>query len=167
LQQVPLKSSAKENMKDRKEYYKQWRKEHPQRVKELNIEKNRVHNERYKKDPEYASHWKRLVALQRYKMTPEKYDAKLKEQEGKCAICGSFPKENTNFHVDHNHVCCDSYHSCGKCNRGLLCAGCNMRLGILELILRDAWVFPMLGRDQSWVAKALRYILKYEQVSPS
>jgi len=33
---------------------------------------------------------------------------------------------------DHDHVCCSGKKSCGKCLRGLLCHGCNTKLGALE-----------------------------------
>jgi hypothetical protein len=115
--------------------------------------------------PEYG---RKKQLERRHKITPEQYDAKLAEQGGHCALClAKQGDDKRRMAVDHNHACCDSEITCGKCNRGILCADCNRMLGTLELILRDAWVFPMLGRDQSWVAKALRYIQKYEQVSPS
>lgn len=41
--------------------------------------------------------------------------------DGLCWACKIGPAE----HVDHNHDCCDSQKSCGKCVRGVLCKNCN------------------------------------------
>lgn len=61
-----------------------------------------------------------------YNLTPEQYQALLDSQGGKCAICrGGSTKR---LAVDHDHKCCKSEFSCGKCVRGLLCMNCNGRL---------------------------------------
>lgn len=57
-------------------------------------------------------------------ITLNEYQLKLKEQNGKCAICGridSADKITKYFHVDHDHAT-------GKI-RGLLCSNCNLGLG--------------------------------------
>lgn len=66
---------------------------------------------------------RRVNMKKNYGITLEDYDAKLAEQDGLCAICGtSDPKGKYNiFHVDHCH-------STGAV-RGLLCADCNLGLG--------------------------------------
>jgi hypothetical protein len=67
-----------------------------------------------------------------YRMTVARYEEILAEQGGRCAICrGEYPRDvrAKRFHVDHDHACCPSSKSCGKCIRGLLCAGCNTALG--------------------------------------
>lgn len=46
-----------------------------------------------------------------------------------CAICGTTDSGTKDFHIDHNHACCDKPTSCGKCVRGLLCGNCNRGLG--------------------------------------
>ena len=58
----------------------------------------------------------------KYDITPQKWYDMLKQQEGKCAICGELPKINhRRFHVDHDH-------KTGKI-RGLLCGPCNWLVG--------------------------------------
>lgn len=66
-----------------------------------------------------------------YRLRPADYDALLAAQGGCCAICGTTePGGRGAWHVDHDHNCCPtSAKSCGKCVRGLLCAGCNGLLG--------------------------------------
>jgi hypothetical protein len=63
------------------------------------------------------------------------YESKLKEQGGKCAICGSKKSRSgisDKFFVDHDHNCCGD--GCKNCIRGLLCSWCNFRLGYSELM---------------------------------
>ena len=77
-----------------------------------------------------------LVARKRrltsYNMTLEDYNNLLETQAGVCAVCGEPPRDGVDFNVDHDHRCCPAGQSCGKCVRGLLCHGCNMRLGQIE-----------------------------------
>lgn len=56
-------------------------------------------------------------------MTVAEYNAMVRAQFGKCAICGSPPKEGYKLFVDHCH-------ETGKI-RGLLCNSCNMAIGKL------------------------------------
>jgi hypothetical protein len=65
--------------------------------------------------------------LKKYGLTKEACDILLRMQEGKCACCDE--PLNGKFTVDHNHACCDSVQTCGKCIRGLLCMNCNAGLG--------------------------------------
>jgi len=57
-----------------------------------------------------------------YDITESDWHRMLKEQDGKCLICGS--KEDEKLHVDHCH-------ETGKV-RGLLCKTCNVCLGLLD-----------------------------------
>ena len=63
----------------------------------------------------------------KYNLTEQDYNDMLKLQSYRCGICRKFNKGGnvhgklSHFHVDHDHVT-------GKI-RGLLCTGCNIRLG--------------------------------------
>ncbi|MFF5293068.1 endonuclease domain-containing protein [Paractinoplanes globisporus] len=106
--------------------------------------------------------------LVRHRMTGEAYSALLRAQDGVCAICGrglsrSFGADDTArsgpapLFIDHDHVCCRRG-SCGRCNRGLLCSGCNGDLGAFE-----AKGLEHIGRirNERWVAAALAYLRAY------
>ena len=76
--------------------------------------------------------WKR--SLKRlYNISSEEYFQILESQNGGCAFCGLIPEDGTKrLAVDHDHSCCPTNKSCGMCVRGLLCAGCNTKLGWYE-----------------------------------
>lgn len=77
----------------------------------------------------------------RYKMTEEEYAALLQKQNGVCAICKRPPLPESLFVVDHDHGCCSSTETCGKCVRGLIHQRCNNALGIFldnSIICRNA-----------------------------
>lgn len=65
-----------------------------------------------------------------YRLRPEQFEQMLRQQQGRCGICAK-EFEGTP-QVDHDHSCCATTKSCGKCVRGLLCGPCNIRLGWLE-----------------------------------
>ena len=62
-----------------------------------------------------------------HKITQDWFDAKLVEQDNKCAICLKEFTETPN--IDHDHQCCPKLRSCEKCRRDLLCEDCNLGLG--------------------------------------
>ena len=81
--------------------------------------------------------------LKRFGLTPELYDAILKKQGGKCALCGGDETVMNNgvpkrLSVDHDHE--------RNVVRGLLCMACNTGLHRLE----------KLGAP--WATRALAYI---------
>ena len=65
--------------------------------------------------------------LSQHGVTQEWLDAKMKEQDNRCALCNQSFTETP--HIDHSHACCRSRKNCGKCQRGLLCKDCNLGLG--------------------------------------
>jgi len=59
-------------------------------------------------------------------------EIKLKElQDNKCAICETELVEGRTA-LDHDHSCCTSQRTCGKCTRGFLCTSCNVGLGMFK-----------------------------------
>jgi hypothetical protein len=63
-----------------------------------------------------------------YKMEPEQYQALLTQQGSCCRGCG---RRDVKLHIDHDHTCCPTIPTCGKCNRGLLCDRCNRCIGFV------------------------------------
>lgn len=80
-----------------------------------------------------------------YNITLQEYNNILKSQEYKCAICSINHSERTQFHVDHDHSCCEGKRSCGDCIRGLLCPQCNVGIG-------------QFGDNPALLAKAADYL---------
>ena len=72
-----------------------------------------------------------------YGITYDQYDALVRKQRGLCAVCKQPPRNKYGLCVDHCHK---KGHV-----RGLLCAGCNTALGVLE-------------RDKKWMTAALKYL---------
>lgn len=69
-----------------------------------------------------------------YKITLDEQNAQRKKQGNACAICGRDFAKFTPFQ-DHWHGCCPRRlkEFCGKCNRSLLCFGCNKYVvGVIE-----------------------------------
>lgn len=87
--------------------------------------------------------------LKRKGITLEEYQRLHDAQHGVCAICKEFPK-GMRLAVDHSHDCCIGQTTCGKCNRGLLCATCNTLLHRLE-------------KTPGWLEKALQYLQQYKR----
>ena len=66
-----------------------------------------------------------------YHISVEKYDSLLAQHNYTCPICTkTFLKKG--FVVDHDHSCCPGIRSCGKCVRGIVCRGCNVKLGAID-----------------------------------
>ena len=78
--------------------------------------------------------------MERYGLTPEDYDAMLRAQDGKCAICG---REDSG-RSDKRSLCVDHDHDTGAV-RGLLCDPCNNGLG-------------RFNDDPSLLMAAIRYL---------
>jgi len=123
---------------------------------ERNLYHKRWRDVKAEQDPFY-SHKKALREL--YKTTKEWYDAKLSEQDGHCALCSAVITGGKRLHVDHDHACCPGKRACGKCNRGLLCGGCNIRLGFLQAFLKETT--SVVPKWDTWLEKAILYLTRY------
>jgi hypothetical protein len=86
--------------------------------------------------PGYRQQRSEYQRLYRYSLTGEQYEDMLASQNNACGICLVEFKDTP--HIDHDHACCPGKKSCGACVRGLLCTGCNTRLGWLEKYRREA-----------------------------
>lgn len=82
------------------------------------------------KNPHCSKDW---LLKSSYNIGYTDYLKLLDMQGGICPICETpfiEGKINNQYgHVDHDHSCCASKKSCGKCIRGILCAHCNKGLG--------------------------------------
>lgn len=65
----------------------------------------------------------------RFCLSVEQYEAMVKNQKNKCAVCDKPPKLEQKLYIDHDHTCCSGEKSCGRCIRQLLCQRCNTALG--------------------------------------
>lgn len=85
----------------------------------------------------------------RYSLSVRQYRTLLRWGDFSCHLCGvNFNQVDEIPQIDHDHSCCDSAKSCGKCVRGLLCRLCNMRLGVVEAM------FNQRGIGRSDIGKA-------------
>lgn len=97
---------------------------------------NRKNNNRlalaaYHKNKEKCNRQRRKRRLMhRYRLTLEEFDGLVKNQNGRCAVCGELFPSNRHPSIDHDHKCCEGETSCGKCIREILCTRCNSMLGL-------------------------------------
>lgn len=110
----------------------QARKNHYQRMsdpeaREQKNKKNRENMREQMKDPQVREHKNERQRESEKRVLPGTIQRLLREQDGKCAICGCTEEEcriqtrdGRRFHLDHCH-------ETGKA-RGLLCHNCNVKL---------------------------------------
>lgn len=132
-----------------------FRKENPEEAKQ------RAHYSWHSKTKEERSAISTERRLKgRFKRSTEWYAETLAIQGVHCALCSAVPSTRR-FHVDHDHACCPcvgTRYTCGKCVRGILCDGCNTRLGYLENVLKEGTIVP---NPNTWTEKALQYLDQY------
>lgn len=59
--------------------------------------------------------------------------ARFDAQGNRCAICGSdHPGSSKGWATDHDNSCCKGTPGCGQCLRSILCAQCNVGLGMFQ-----------------------------------
>lgn len=111
--------------------------------REKNLEKLKTYDRERNQSPERKLAMKEAGLKKRWKLTLEQYYKMWADQDNKCAICS---KELTDgklgAHVDHDHKCCDSKSSCGKCIRGILCMDCN---NLIERAKEDELILIAAG----------------------
>lgn len=83
-----------------------------------------------KENPEMFKKRQRRYLLASHGLTEDKYEKIMAKQQNGCAICKEKFETQKRTHIDHDHSCCPETYSCGDCIRGILCAGCNMMLGM-------------------------------------
>ncbi len=82
-------------------------------------------------------------------LTLEGYHEWLAAQGDVCGVCGTMDPGGRSgewFQIDHDHDCCKTQNSCGKCFRGILCNRCNTWVipvyeGKREGSIDELWVF--------------------------
>lgn len=114
-----------------------------------NPEKRKALNRQWRLKPGNADRHRLMTRnghLRReWDLTPEQYEAMLRAQNGRCAMCGAFPKRYR-LAIDHDH-------RTGQV-RGLLCIRCNWWLGGFEgERLRQAQEY--LAKHASSLARSL------------
>lgn len=73
--------------------------------------------------------WRDTHLWYRYKLTPDDV-VRIVTEQGGCNICGGAePSGRHGWCVDHDHACCATYPTCGRCIRQVLCHRCNVQLG--------------------------------------
>lgn len=83
-------------------------------------EVNRVASRRYRAaNPEKR---RDTILRNQYQMSLEEFRTRIERQQGRCVSCGGVPRR---WYVDHDHKCCPTRPTCGRCTRGLVCNGCN------------------------------------------
>jgi hypothetical protein len=87
--------------------------------------------QKHQKDkPEMFKKRLKRYNISKHGISESKYFAILKAQNESCAICQKHQSLfKRGLYIDHDHSCCPSPNSCGKCVRGLLCASCNFLIG--------------------------------------
>jgi hypothetical protein len=110
--------------------------------------------ERYQTDPKFkkrACEQARTYRLGCFGLTRTEYETLLKQQCGRCGICGKRPSRTSSLHVDHNHS--------NNTLRGLLCSMCNQGLGLFQddpKNLRKALKYLSRQRGKQDIRKIIR-----------
>ena len=112
--------------------------------------RKKISREQYDKHETPERTRKRMLWFH-YRITLEEYDALLKKQDGKCALCLR-PRRKRPLAVDHDHSCCKGNRICGRCVRGLICTPCNRAVGSIEF-----W--------PGWLERYLEYRKTYNPVA--
>lgn len=112
-----LSKKDKENLEENRIKYREDKKKRTSeyRKRQLHLMKN------YQKTDEYKLIQRDRMLKHKYGISLEEYDNMVKDQNGKCYICG----------IDYKSLCVDHDHKTGKV-RKLLCDPCNITLGTVK-----------------------------------
>jgi Recombination endonuclease VII len=124
------------------ERYKDWEEFAPSSAKQPHGRQSACRDCRSEKYP--TRHRKgehRPWKLAKFGLTPEDYSWLLELQAEACALCLR-PETRSDYRcgdvwslsVDHDHRCHPAHSGCKSCIRGLLCADCNLLLGLAERV---------------------------------
>ena len=120
---------------------RQYRLNHPEWAKEMDVKHHKEYNWRTKY-PEKAKILSSEQAFKRkikkYNLSPEEFQAMHERQEGKCAVCQAVPADG--LVIDHNHTT--------NKVRELLCNRCNPAVG-------------MIGENPDIARKIITYLEKH------
>lgn len=114
-------------------------------------EVRKVYSEKAKRrreeEPErHRTYYRKSALRNKYGITLGDYDAMLREQNGRCAICFSPQPSGVSLYIDHCH-------DTGAV-RGLLCHPCNAGIGFLE-------------DDVNRMKSAIRYLENHHESTPA
>jgi hypothetical protein len=122
---MPYLGSEK-NKADKASWQRKWRKNNSDKARKAwdKGEKENI------SDPKAS---KREYHLRSYFFIPEeRYQELLQDQHGVCSVCKQPPTEKDILVPDHDHSCCPSRKTCGKCVRGLIHRTGNSGLGLFK-----------------------------------
>lgn len=86
----------------------------------------------YLKSPEGQDQTREYCVQRNYKMSRDQHVEALVKQNYLCALRDCGTGVDLKSHIDHDHKCCPSEATCGKCVRGILCLRHNIGLGCFE-----------------------------------
>jgi hypothetical protein len=110
-----------------------WRENNPERAKASKMRYYRKdHPDMRPAIPLTDAEKKLKYRCTRHGITVEAFEKLYVAQHCSCACCSLVFTESHAICIDHDHTCCPTPFSCGKCVRGLLCHRCNIAVGFYE-----------------------------------
>ena len=88
-----------------------------------------IGNKSYQRTPTGRVKQRAVQLKMKYHLTSDAISVMLAAQDNRCACCNDTLSPGRGTHIDHDHSCCPTYKTCGKCIRGLVCEPCNSMLG--------------------------------------